>query len=198
VTFVNEESALAAPSDELKPEPALAHARVRHDADDLAVSSKRPIQGRLEGLDLALSAHELREPSRLGHFDARSQPAGSLRLVNASGAERPFTANVPQSAYRLTQLASGSVEFVLSNSGHIQGLVNLPSNTKAQFFTNPNLDPNPAVWLDNATLNSGSWWPHWRKWMGNRSGAERPAATELGSPAYRSSDPARGRYVHQQ
>jgi polyhydroxyalkanoate synthase subunit PhaC len=45
-----------------------------------------------------------------------------------------------QSAYRLTQLASGSVEFVLSNSGHIQGLVNPPSNTKAQFFSNPNLD----------------------------------------------------------
>jgi poly[(R)-3-hydroxyalkanoate] polymerase subunit PhaC len=102
-----------------------------------------------------------------------------------------------QSAYRLTQLASGSVEFVLSNSGHIQGLVNPPSNTKAQFFSNPNLDPNPAVWLDNATLNSGSWWPHWLKWVASRSGAENAAPTELGSPAHRPSDPAPGRYVYQ-
>jgi hypothetical protein len=39
--------------------------------------------------------------------------------------------------YRTTQLLSGPMTFVLSNSGHIQSLVNPPGNPKASYYTRP-------------------------------------------------------------
>jgi polyhydroxyalkanoate synthase len=79
------------------------------------------------------------------------------------------------STYRATQLYRGKTTFVLAGSGHIAGVINPPSVQKYGFWTNPELPPEPADWLAGATHTPGSWWPHWREWNAQHSGALVPA-----------------------
>jgi polyhydroxyalkanoate synthase len=104
----------------------------------------------------------------------------------------PWTA-----AYRTTQLLGGNTEFVLSSSGHIQAIVNPPSNTRSSYLTRPGEPPPTAEeWLDGASRQPGTWWDHWTAWLADRSGEERPAPVVLGSADHPALEPAPGRYVH--
>lgn len=105
-----------------------------------------------------------------------------------------------KACYLSPRLLGGKSEFVLSSSGHIQSIVNPPSNKKAKFYTANNeshLELEPEQWLDQADQHSGSWWGHWQEWMAARSGETKPAPTEQGSAKHPAGDPAPGRYVHQ-
>ena len=102
-----------------------------------------------------------------------------------------------QSCYRATQLFGGKVDFVLNSSGHVQSLVNPPGNLKSHYFTNSRLPDDSDTWLRGATDNRGSWWDHWLKWLGSRSGEERPAPSRLGNSSYAPIAPAPGSYVHE-
>ena len=102
-----------------------------------------------------------------------------------------------ESAYAATQVLGGSVRFVLSNSGHIQALVNPPGNPKASFFENPDNPPSPSDWLDSAQTVRGSWWNDWADWILERSGPLRSAPRTLGNRRYKVMDTAPGRYVHE-
>ncbi len=100
-------------------------------------------------------------------------------------------------AYRTTQLLGGETEFVLSSSGHIQAIVNPPTNTKSSYLTRPGPPPPDAeAWLDGADQHPGTWWDHWTAWLTARSGDERPAPEHLGSAEHPALEPAPGRYVH--
>ncbi|HEX9370904.1 MAG TPA: alpha/beta fold hydrolase [Roseiflexaceae bacterium] len=100
-----------------------------------------------------------------------------------------------QACYVTTQLLGGTSTFVLSNSGHIQSLVNPPGNPKARFFTNPAHPADPEQWLAGAQQHSGSWWEHWRDWLWARSGEQRPAPQTLGNARYAPGVVAPGTYV---
>jgi polyhydroxyalkanoate synthase len=100
-----------------------------------------------------------------------------------------------QGCYRATQLFDSDSTFVLSNSGHIAGLVNPPGNPKSKYFVGPKPGDDPNQWLSQATERPGTWWEHWADWMTERSGAEKPAPKELGSPRHPAMDPAPGKYV---
>jgi polyhydroxyalkanoate synthase len=100
-----------------------------------------------------------------------------------------------QSAYAATQVLGGDVRFVLSNSGHIQALVNPPDNPKASFSTTEINPPEPADWLAGATKVQGSWWVDWADWTLERSGDERPKPRTLGNGRYRKIVAAPGEYV---
>ena len=102
-----------------------------------------------------------------------------------------------RSCYRATQLFGGKVEFVLNSSGHVQSLVNPPGNLKSHYFTNSRLPDDSDLWLESATDSRGTWWDHWLKWIGSRSGEERPAPTSVGNSAYPAIGPAPGSYVHE-
>ena len=97
--------------------------------------------------------------------------------------------------YRTTQLLRGRSTFVLSNSGHIAGLVNPPGNPKARYFAGPVPGPDPDAWLALASERPGSWWEHWADWLNQRSGEMRPAPETLGSERYPVLGPAPGEYV---
>jgi polyhydroxyalkanoate synthase subunit PhaC len=102
-----------------------------------------------------------------------------------------------EACYETRQIIKGPITFVLSSSGHIQSIVNPPSNTKAKYYLNPKLDQEAPQWLASATEHSGTWWTHWSEWLAERSGAERAAPRTLGSEGHPATDPAPGRYVHQ-
>jgi len=97
--------------------------------------------------------------------------------------------------YRTTQLLSGPTTFVLSNSGHIQSLVNPPGNPKASYYTGPQPGPDADEWLATATKHTGSWWQAWADWITPHSGAQRPAPQSLGSPTFEPTTEAPGEYV---
>jgi polyhydroxyalkanoate synthase len=99
--------------------------------------------------------------------------------------------------YRTTQLLSGSMTFVLSNSGHIQSLVNPPGNPKASYYTGQPPGPDADRWLTTATKHTGSWWEAWADWITAQSGPERPAPPSAASPTFAPITPAPGDYVRQ-
>ena len=87
--------------------------------------------------------------------------------------------------------------FVLANSGHLQSLINPPTNPKAYFFTGKVGRAAPQTWAEQATRHEGSWWPHWRQWIGQRSGTQVAAPAKLGSRKHPAGDSAPGAYVRE-
>jgi polyhydroxyalkanoate synthase len=75
----------------------------------------------------------------------------------------------------------GPVEYVLSGSGHIAGVVNPPAKGKYQYWTGGNPEGEYEEWVAKASETAGSWWPHWEKWLVAQSdGAMVPARTPGG------------------
>ena len=96
-----------------------------------------------------------------------------------------------KACYRITQLiGSPNVEFVLSQAGHIQSLLNPPGNPKAKYFRSETRPPADLDdWLENhAKPHAGSWWPFWLDWL---KGAVRARETGAQSPGVKGA-PARG------
>ncbi|MEW9805324.1 class I poly(R)-hydroxyalkanoic acid synthase [Mesorhizobium sp. ZMM04-5] len=59
----------------------------------------------------------------------------------------------------------GKVEYVLTGSGHIAGVVNPPKSKKYQYWTGGPPTGTLEDWLASATETPGSWWPHWQTWL---------------------------------
>lgn len=97
--------------------------------------------------------------------------------------------------YRSALLLGGERRFVLSNSGHVQSIINPPGNPKAHYVLNAKLSGDPRAWYYDAEKTEGSWWPLWLEWIQGRSGALRETGTSLGSASYPAMDPAPGQYV---
>jgi len=97
--------------------------------------------------------------------------------------------------YRSTLLLGGERRFVLSNSGHIQSIINPPGNPKATYIENPKLSGDPRAWYYDAKHIEGSWWPQWLGWIQERSGVRGETQTTLGSANYPPMEAAPGTYV---
>ena len=90
---------------------------------------------------------------------------------------------------------SDDVTFILSQSGHIAGIVNPPSKRKYGHYLNPDMGgSDPDDWLAAATFHEGSWWPRWEAWLSERSGGAVPARAP-GGPGHPPLMPAPGSYV---
>ena len=85
--------------------------------------------------------------------------------------------------------------FVLSNSGHIQSLLNPPTNPKASFMIGPVNPGGPDAFLAAADKREGSWRLDCRDWLHARSGEEVSAPSSLGSERHPVLGPAPGTYV---
>ncbi|MCF5669380.1 class II poly(R)-hydroxyalkanoic acid synthase [Pseudomonas syringae] len=101
------------------------------------------------------------------------------------------------SCYKSARLFGGKTEFVLSSSGHIQSILNPPGNPKSRYMTHDELPEDPAVWQENATKHTDSWWLHWQDWQATRSGKLKKAPTALGNKAFPPAQAAPGTYVHE-
>ena len=104
-----------------------------------------------------------------------------------------------QGCYGTTQLlggkTGGKVKFILSNSGHIQALINPPGNLKASYFVNDRYPADPEKWLAGSHKQTGSWWEDWVQWLGQRAGEQKPAPQSLGNEDYPPGVVAPGTYV---
>ncbi|WP_145253737.1 class II poly(R)-hydroxyalkanoic acid synthase [Pseudomonas sp. DE0157] len=102
-----------------------------------------------------------------------------------------------QACYRSARLFGGKVEFVLSNSGHIQSIINPPGNPKARFQAGDGQHDDPLAWQQGAVRHVDSWWLHWQGWLADRAGALIEAPSHLGCRSHPAAEAAPGSYVHQ-
>ena len=103
-------------------------------------------------------------------------------------------------AWRLGQLASGKVRFVLASSGHIAGMINPPSKEKGRHWVNDEGDAGDyataEAWQENATEREGSWWTDWVEWLNERSG-KKVNPPKMGSEDHPPIEEAPGTYVRE-
>ncbi|WP_156685653.1 PHA/PHB synthase family protein [Mycobacterium sp. Marseille-P9652] len=101
-----------------------------------------------------------------------------------------------QATYRSARLlGSKDNRYVLSTSGHIAALVNLPGNPKASYRTGPVDAEDPQQWLESSQQSKDSWWPDYVAWLAERSGPEIDAPKALGGEGLPPLGPAPGSYV---
>ena len=93
-----------------------------------------------------------------------------------------------------------NIKFILSNSGHVAGIMRGKNSKpgKAFFYStdNDNIKMTPDKWLKSAKKYEGSWWPAWIKWLAKRSGTLKNA-NELNLNKYPAIYNAPGQYVVQ-
>ena len=75
----------------------------------------------------------------------------------------------------IRQMGSTDKTFILSQSGHIAGIVNPPSKKKYGHYTSTAPITDPDQWRAAAEFHPGSWWPRWGEWLAERSGEMVPA-----------------------
>ncbi|MEM1273440.1 MAG: class I poly(R)-hydroxyalkanoic acid synthase [Pseudomonadota bacterium] len=123
----------------------------------------------------------------------------SVRDVNvpvcAIACETDHIAAWKDSFRGVTKMGTKDKTFILSQSGHIAGIVNPPSKNKYGHYTHADVSGDADDWRDAAAFHEGSWWPRWELWLRKRSGAKVPARIpgEAGFPALAA---APGTYVH--
>ena len=100
-----------------------------------------------------------------------------------------------KSCYATARVFGEDTTFVLANAGHLQSLINPPGAPKAFFSSAPSRQADPDEWARTAVCQEGSWWPHWRAWMQERSGESIVAPDQAGSRTHRPLCAAPGEYV---
>lgn len=135
--------------------------------------------------------------TRPGALEILRTPIDLSKVTNDTYVVAGITDHITpwQACYGTTQLLGGQVKFVLSNSGHIQALLNPPGNPKASYLANDRYPADPEQWLAGAQKRSGSWWEDWLNWLHVRAAEQKPAPQRLGNEKYPPGTPAPGIYV---
>ncbi|RJF88284.1 alpha/beta fold hydrolase [Oleomonas cavernae] len=102
-----------------------------------------------------------------------------------------------KSVFQTAKILGEKTTFILSNSGHLQSLLNPPTNPKASFSTGTIAHKDADQFLADAERRGGSWWLHWREWLETRSRETVAAPSRLGSDAHPATTPAPGTYVYE-
>ncbi|HSD60826.1 MAG TPA: alpha/beta fold hydrolase [Burkholderiales bacterium] len=90
------------------------------------------------------------------------------------------------------------VQYTLSNSGHILGIINPPVKpAKRAYWSGPMQGETSEEWFQRQVRNEGSWWERWVPYLTQRCGDLKPAPATLGSAAHPAGDPAPGLYVRE-
>ncbi|HEX6401664.1 MAG TPA: alpha/beta fold hydrolase [Pseudonocardiaceae bacterium] len=100
-----------------------------------------------------------------------------------------------KAVYAGARLMGGTVRFMLSNSGHIAGVVN-PPNPKSKHWVGSaeTLPEDPEAWRRQASEVAKSWWLDWTPWIAERAGKQRTPPA-VGSATHPPLVAAPGTYV---
>lgn len=125
-------------------------------------------------------------------IDMRQVKVGAYVIAGLTDHITPWRA-----CYGTARLFGPQTTYVLSNAGHIQSMINPPGVSRSYYFSGTATAESPDQWAEQArpTRQEGSWWPHWRTWIQQRSGEMRPAPTTLGATRFPPLGPAPGTYV---
>jgi polyhydroxyalkanoate synthase len=132
-----------------------------------------------------------------GTFRVLGRPVkiGDVRVpVCAVACETDHIAAWKASFAGIRQMGSAEKTFILSESGHIAGIVNPPGKAKYGHYTSDAPLDTPEDWLKSARYMRESWWPVWGDWLAARSGEMLPARPP-GDAAHPVLAPAPGTYV---
>lgn len=97
-----------------------------------------------------------------------------------------------ENTFRATDLFAGPLRFVLSESGHIAGVVNPVNKNKYGHWINDNISTGHQSWFKNATKKDYSWWNDWLGWNQQHAGDMVKALIPNTKEAI---EPAPGHYV---
>jgi polyhydroxyalkanoate synthase len=100
-----------------------------------------------------------------------------------------------KAVYQTARIYGPDTQFVLSNSGHLQSLLNPPGNPKAWYVTAKAKEADADTWTKTAERHADSWWLNWAEWLKERSVKEVPAPKTAGNATYKPLGPAPGTYV---
>lgn len=100
-----------------------------------------------------------------------------------------------KAVYQTARIYGGDTTFILSNSGHLQSLLNPPGNPKAWYVKGTASEKDADAWAGKATKHEGSWWLDWADFLKKRSGEEIPASDKPGNAKHKPLGPAPGTYV---
>lgn len=79
-----------------------------------------------------------------------------------------------QSVYKIHLLTETEVNFLLTSGGHNVGVVNPPTNDRAEYRVAQHLPrdkySDPDRWMETTPIRKGSWWPFWQSWIAAHSG----------------------------
>ncbi|WP_371396514.1 alpha/beta fold hydrolase [Fretibacter rubidus] len=127
----------------------------------------------------------------MGHIvDLKSVTQDGFMVAGVTDHITPWKA-----CYRNIGLFGGQIDFVLSNSGHLQALLNPPGNPKSQYFISDDYPETADEWMGKAKPVQDSWWPRWDSFLSERSGELKKSPRSLGSKNYPPLVKAPGEYV---
>ncbi|MDF1726568.1 MAG: class I poly(R)-hydroxyalkanoic acid synthase [Sulfitobacter sp.] len=122
------------------------------------------LRGLCQGNELATGGYDV-----LGHH----VELGDVQVpICAVACETDHIAPWKDSYRGIQKMGSEDKTFIMTQSGHIAGIVNPPSKGKYGHYTNASLEKGHEDWLAAADFHEGSWWPLWEKWLKKRSGTK--------------------------
>ena len=104
-----------------------------------------------------------------------------------------------KSVYQGLNSYNSNITFVLSNSGHIAGIIQGTENKpgKLHYYNNKfEKSQNADSWFNTAKKVDGSWWENWSTWIKSHSG-ELKKTSELNAKNFKVLYAAPGEYVKQ-
>jgi len=100
-----------------------------------------------------------------------------------------------KAVYQTARLYGDKTTFILSNSGHLQSLLNPPGNPKAWYVKGVANQKDADEWTKTGEKKEGSWWLDWAQFMKERSAEEIVAPVAPGNATYKPLGPAPGTYI---
>ncbi len=92
-----------------------------------------------------------------------------------------------KSVYKLHQLCTQDLSFVLASGGHNVGIVAPPGQMHAQFRLaqrkRGQIYRSPESWMAQTPISPGSWWHVWENWLAKHSSTRVPAHSVSTTPA---------------
>jgi|HubBroStandDraft_2_1064218.scaffolds.fasta_scaffold07735_3 polyhydroxyalkanoate synthase len=153
-------------------------------------STRMPVEMHSQYLRACYLHNAIVKPNAFTIDDTPVDLGNILTPLYVLGAENDHIAPW-RATYLTTQHVGGESKYVLTNSGHIAGIVNPPGGKKTWHYAKPRVQHGESAdeWLETADRHNGSWWLDWAAWAQPHGGALRPPY------ALPEGEPAPGRYV---